>query len=161
MKPVTTSVRIDRPREDVFSFLDVLANHAQFTDHMLVDWSVEGPAAGVGGKARMRANVPGEQWLEMEVLESVPPVRTVEETVGAHGKRRTRGTYTLDELPDGGTDVHFQLEYLQAPLSERLRAPLIRAYIRRANAKAMRRLGETLAPSPHDDSGSNPASLID
>lgn len=144
MKPVTASVRIDRPREDVFSFLDVLANHAQFTDHMLVDWSFEGPPAGVGGKARVRANVPGQQWMQMEVLESVPPVRTVEETVGAHGKRRTRGTYTLDELPDGATDVHFQLDYLAAPLSERLAAPLIRAYMRRANAKALRRLGETL-----------------
>lgn len=145
MKPVTASVRIDRPREDVFSFLDVLANHEQFTDHMLVDWSFDGPAVGVGGKARMRANAPGEQWMEMEVLESVPPVRTVEETVGAHGKRRTRGTYTLDALPDGATDVHFQLEVLEAPLSERLGAPLVRAYMRRANAKAMRRLGLTLA----------------
>ena len=145
MKPVTVSVRIDRAREDVFSFLDVLANHAQFTDHMLVDWSFDGPAAGVGGKARMRANVPGEQWMEMEVIESVSPVCTVEESVGARGKRRTRGTYTLDALPDGATDVHFQLEVLEAPLSERLATPLIRAYMRRANAKAMHRLGETLA----------------
>ena len=120
MKPVTASVRIDRPRADVFSFLDVFANHVQFTDHMLVDWSFDGPATGVGGKARMRANAPGEQWIEMEVVESVPPVRTVEQAVGAHGKRRTRGTYTLHELPGGATDVHFQLEYLEAPLSERL-----------------------------------------
>jgi hypothetical protein len=145
MKPLTACVRIDQPREDVFSFLDVLANHAQFNDHMLVDWSFEGPAAGVGAKARMRANVPGEQWVQVEVLESVRPVRSVEETVGAHGKRRTRGTYTLDALPDGATEVHFQFEVLQAPLSERLAAPLIRAYMRRANTKAMRRLGQTLA----------------
>lgn len=145
MKPVTASVRIDRPREDVFSFLDVLANHAQFTDHMLVGWSFDGPAVGVGGKARVRARGPGGQWMDMEVLESVRPVRTVEQTVGAHGKRRTRGTYTLRTLPDGATNVHFQLEYLHAPLAERLTAPLIRAYMRRANSKAMRRLGETLA----------------
>jgi len=92
MKPVTVSVRIDRSREDVFSFLDALVNHQQLTDHMLVDWTVDGPAAGLGGKARLRANVPGNQWMEMEVVESVPPVRTVEETVGAHGKRRTCGT---------------------------------------------------------------------
>ena len=145
MKPITVSVRVDRPREDVFSFLDVLANHERFTDHMLVDWSFDGPAVGVGGKARMRAKVPGEQWMELEVLESAPPVRTVEETVGAHGRRRTRGTYTLDELPGGATDVHFQLEYLAAPLSERFAAPLVRAYMRSANAKAMRRLAQTLA----------------
>jgi len=149
MRPVTASVRINRPREAVFSFLDVLANHAQFTDHMLVDWSFDGPAAGVGAKARMRANVPGEQWLEIEVLESVSPIRTVEETVGAHGKRRTRGTYTLDELPDGATDVHFRFEVIQAPVSERLAAPLVRAYTRRANAKAIRRLGQTLTV-PHE-----------
>lgn len=147
MKPVTASVQINRPREDVFSFLDVFANHAQFTDHMLVDWSFDGPTVGVGGKARVRAKGPGGQWMDMEVLESVPPVRTVEQTVGAGGKRRTRGTYTLDELPDGANDVHFQLEVLNAPLSERLTAPLVRAYMRRANAKAMRRLGQTLTSS--------------
>jgi hypothetical protein len=145
MKPISVSVRVDRPREEVFAFLDVLANHVQFTDHMLIDWSFDGPAAGVGGKARERANMPGERWMETEVLESVPPVRTVEETVGANGKRRTRGTYTLEELPGGATEIHFQLEYLEAPGSERLAAPLIRAYMKRANAKAMRRLGEALA----------------
>ena len=89
---------------------------------MLVDWTVDGPAAGLGGKARLRANVPGNQWMEMEVVESVPPVRTVEETVGAHPWH-----YTLDEWPDGATDVQSQLEYLEAPLSARLAAPLIRA----------------------------------
>jgi hypothetical protein len=148
MRPISSSVRINRMREDVFSFLDVLANHVQVTDHMLVDWSCEGPAAGVGARARARANLPGEQWVDIEVLESVPPIRTVEESVGARGKRRTRGTYTLDALPDGATDVHFQLEVIKAPLSERLAAPLIRAYLKRANAKAIGRLGQTLTV-PH------------
>ena len=147
MKPIFVSVRVDRPRDEVFAFLDVLANHVQFTDHMLIDWSFDGPVAGVGGKARERANMPGEHWMDTEVLESVPPIRTVEETVGANGKRRTRGTYTLEELPGGATDIHFQLEYLEAPGPERLAAPLIRAYMKRANAKAMRRLGEALAHS--------------
>jgi hypothetical protein len=147
MKPISVSVRVGRPREEVFAFLDVLANHVQFTDHMLTDWSFDGPVAGVGGKARERANIPGEHWMETEVIESVRPVRTVEETVGAGGRRRTRGTYTLDELPGGATDIRFQLEYLEAPGSERLAAPLIRAYMKRANARAMRRLGEALARS--------------
>src|SRR6516225_12436329 len=70
MKPISVSVRVDRSREEVFAFLDVLANHVQFTDHMLIDWSFDGPAAGVGGKARERANMPGEHWMETEVLES-------------------------------------------------------------------------------------------
>jgi hypothetical protein len=149
MKPITVSVRVERPRDEVFAFLDVLTNHVSFTDHMLVDWSFAGPPAGAGAKARMRANAPGNNWMEAEVLESVPPVRTVEETIGANGHRRTRGTYTLDRLPDGATNVRFQLEYLETPRSERLAAPLMRAYMKHANAKAMRRLGEALErPEP-------------
>jgi hypothetical protein len=117
---------------------------------MLADWSFDGPLAGVGGKARVRANLPGEQRMETEVLESVSPNRTVEETVGADGVRRTRSTYTLGVLPSGATHAQFQLEYLEAPGSERLARPLIRAHMERANATAMRRLGEALARAePH------------
>ena len=149
MKPITVSVRVDRPREEVFSFLDVLANHEAFTDHMLVDWTLSGPVAGVGARARMRAPLPGpKDWLELEVLESEAPVRTVEETVGANGRRRTRGTYTLDALPGGGTLVRFELAFVEVPGRERMLAPLLRGWLARANATAMARLGETLAQRP-------------
>lgn len=151
MKPITVSVRVNRPREEVFAFLDVLANHASFTDHMLVGWSFEGPPAGVGAKGRMRAKGAGQNWMAVEVLAAQPPVSTVEETVGAGGRRRTRGTYTLDELPDGGTDIHFKLEYLEVPRAERLAAPLIRVYMKQANAKAMRRLREALEHAERGD----------
>lgn len=145
MKPINVSVRVDRPREEVFAFLDVLANHEPFTDHMLIDWSYSGPASGVGAKARMRARVPGpKDWADMEVLAAEPPAKIVEEAVGAGGRRRTRGTYTLAERPGGGTEIRFELVYLEAPPVERIAAPLIRAWLQRANAKAMRRLGATL-----------------
>lgn len=148
MKPISVSVKVDRPRDEVFPFLDALANHEQFTDHMLVDWTYSGPAAGIGAKARMRANVPGpKDWIDMEVIAAQAPVTTVEESVGAKGRRRTRGTYTLEELPGGGTHVRFELAYVKMPLSERLMAPLLRAWLKRGNEKAMRRLGETLAAS--------------
>jgi hypothetical protein len=148
MKPITVSVQVDRRREEVFAFLDVLANHEPFTDHMLVDWSYSGPAAGVGAKAHMRANVPGpKDWIDMEVIAGQAPVSTVEESVGAKGRRRTRGTYTLEELPGGGTNIRFELAYLEMPRSERLFAPLLRAWLQRGNERAMRRLGETLARS--------------
>jgi hypothetical protein len=146
VKPIDVSVQVDRPREQVFAFLDVLANHEPFTDQMLVDWSFSGPAAGVGAKARMRANVPGpKDWIDMEVVASRAPVTSVEESVGAKGRRRTRGTYTLEELPRGCTNIRFKLEYVEMPLSERLMAPLLRAWLKRGNETAMRRLGETLA----------------
>ena len=86
-----------------------------------------------------------KEWLELEVLESEAPVRTVEETVGARGRRRTRGTYTLEETPDGGTLIRFELGFLQVPPHERVLGPLMRGWLARANEKAMVRLGEELA----------------
>lgn len=152
MKPITVSVRVERSREEVFAFLDVLANHEPFTDHTLVEWSYAGPAAGVGARARMRANVTGRShWIDMEVISAEAPVTIVEQSVGANGRRRTRGTYTLEPLPGGGTDIRFELSYLETPWFDRLAAPLLRAWLKRANAKAMRRLGETLASAPPAD----------
>src|SRR6476469_8850482 len=127
MKPIVVSTHIDRPREEVFAFLDVMANHEPFTNHMLVDWTYSGPASGVGAKARMRAKAPGpKQWADMEVVAATPPETIVEQAVGAGGRRRTQGTYTLSDAPGGGTDVQFELRYLEAPAGERLAAPLVR-----------------------------------
>jgi hypothetical protein len=146
MKPVSGSVEVPQSREEVYDFLDVLANHEQFTDHFLLDWQISGPAGGVGAKARMRVKTPGpDDWLDMEVIEAVAPRTTTEESVSAKGRRRTRGTYVLDELPGGGTRITFELAWLQAPLRERLTAPLTRAVVRRANAKSLQRLAQTLA----------------
>ena len=145
MRTIVVSTPIDRPRTEVFAFLDVLANHEPFTNHMLIDWTFEGPAAGVGAKAQMRPNAPNaNDWVLMEVIASTPPETIVQEAVGARGKRRTRGTYTVRERPDGGTDVTFALELLEAPRAEELVAPLMRLWLLRANGKAMKRLRKTL-----------------
>ena len=146
MKPVTVAVTVPQSREEVYDFLDVLANHRAFTDHFLVDWELSGPAAGIGARARMRVKSPGpDDWLDMEVKAAERPRMTAEESVGAKGRRRTRGTYVLDELPDGGTRITFELAWLEAPLSERLMAPITRSVVGRANAKALRRLTGVLA----------------
>jgi hypothetical protein len=145
MKPITVSVVVDRPREEVFAHLDVLANHEAFTDHFMHDFSFSGPAAGVGAKARFRTRP--NDWMDLEVLESEAPVRSVERTVGAGGKRVTRGTYTLTERPDGRTLVEFELVYEQGPASERVAAPLVRSILRRANERSMERLREVLEPA--------------
>ena len=149
MKSIIVGVKVPQERHEVFAFLDVLANHEPFTDHVLVDWSFDGPRAGVGAKARMRANVRGpKQWLDMEVISADAPVTSTEESIGANGRRRTRGTYTLKDLPDGGTDIQFELAYLAVPPIERMFGPFIRASMKRANAKAMRRLSQTLSELP-------------
>src|SRR3954454_15945042 len=138
MTPITVSVDVDRPREEVFAFLDVLANHEPFTNHMLVDWSYDGPAKGVGAKARFRPNMPGPKlWSDLEVTGAQGPETIIEATVSAGRKRRTRGTYTLQEKPGGGTHVQFELAFVETPLMDRLGAPLTRGWLKKANAKAM------------------------
>jgi hypothetical protein len=148
LKPIRVSVDVDRPREEVFGFLDVLANHEAFTDHMLVDWEYDGPAAGVGARARMRATAPGRaDPIEMVVVAATESARIVEESATPDGRRRTRGTYTLDTLPGGGTRVRFELRFVDTLWTDRLAAPLLRGWLKSANATAMRRLGATLGAS--------------
>ena len=83
----------------------------------------------------MRVKTPGRAgWMDLEVIDAHPPWRSTEESVGARGRRRTRGTYTLEELAEGGTRITFELEWLRMPLSERLAAPLTRGVVRRSSA---------------------------
>jgi hypothetical protein len=145
VKPVTVSTTVSRPRQEVFEYLDTLANHEGFMDHLFVDWSFSGPARGVGAKARARVDAPSSrEWAEFEVVEAEAPTRLVEQGVSASGKRHTRGTYRLEELPEGGTKISFELAWTAVPRSERLLPPLARLFIRRANGRAMRRLAKQL-----------------
>jgi Polyketide cyclase / dehydrase and lipid transport len=146
MKPVTVEIEVPQRREEVFDFLDVLGNHEEFTDHLLVHWSLDGPQRGVGARARMFVKGPRltEDQLDMEVVEAKRPVSTTEESVSASGHRRTRGTYLLEDIPAYGTRISFRFEWLEAPLIERLAAPLTRSVVRRANERSLQRLAETL-----------------
>jgi hypothetical protein len=146
MHPVTVSIDVPQSREDVYEYLDVLANHRQFTDHMMRNWRLEGPDRGVGGRASVEAVIGGRaEPIEIEVIEAEPPLRTVERNTGAGGRRVATGTYTLDESPGGGTRITFEYAWQQAPLSERLLAPLVGRVMRRALDTAMQRLAAQLA----------------
>src|ERR1700722_9841372 len=141
MQPVTVRVEVPQPPGVVFDFLDVMANHEQFTDHMLRDWEYSGPPTGVGAKARVKVTVAGQtDTVDMEVIDAERPAKIVEQNVGAGGRRRATGTYTLAELPSGGTRIEFEYRWLEAPLSERLFAPVARSVLRRGNQQAMARL---------------------
>lgn len=148
MKPVTVSVTVDRPRQEVFDHLNVLANHEAFCDHFLVDWQLSGPPAGVGGKVRLRALAPGRsEWVELTVVAAQEPSRTVEETLGAGGRRLSRGTFTLTEAGPGATEVTFEFLLVRSPLYERPLAPLVRPWLVKQNARALERLKQQLEAS--------------
>jgi hypothetical protein len=149
VKPVSVSVEVPNPPHEVYEFLDVLGNHESFMDHFMVDWQLSGPTRGVGAKANVRVKATAEKdWTDVEIVEADSGRRLVEETIGgSRGKRRTRGTYLLEALPDGGTGISFELEFLEMPTGERLMGPVNRAYVKRVNRKAMRRLAERLTAS--------------
>ena len=145
MKPVTVSAEVAAFPARVFEHLDTLANHEAFLDHYLVDWRFSGAKRGVGAKARALVDAPGSQdHFEFEVIESEAPYEIVEQGVSSGGKRKTRGTYRLEQLPDGGTRIEFELAFEALPRSERLAPFLTRAFAKRVNAKAMRRLAKQL-----------------
>jgi hypothetical protein len=146
MKPVTASIDVPQPRESVYSYLDVMANHEPFTDHMLIDWRYSGPPSGVGSKAHVTTKLGGiTDEAEIEVVEVEPGRMIRERNVGAKGKRVAHGTYELSDLPDGGTRIQFTWALQQAPLADRALAPVLRGMLTRGNAKAMRRLAAQLA----------------
>jgi hypothetical protein len=157
MHPITVSIDVPQSREDVYAYLDVLANHRRFTDHMMRNWRLEGPERGVGGKARVDAVVGGRtDPIEIEVIEAEPPLRNVERNVGANGRRVGTGTYTLEELADGSTRVTFEYAWQLVPLSERLLAPLVSRTMRRALTTAMERLAGQLRADPVVSRGTTP-----
>ena len=152
MKPVKVSIQVPYSREDVFDFLDVMANHEPFTNHVLRDWEYSGPDRGIGSKARVHVSVgPRTDTVDIEVVDAERPVKIVERNTGAGGRRIANGTYTLRELPDGSTGIEFEYTWREVPLSERVMSPVVRSMLRRANERAMQRLAERLAQRRNGD----------
>ncbi|HEY5875231.1 MAG TPA: SRPBCC family protein [Ilumatobacteraceae bacterium] len=146
IKPVIVSVTVPQRPEHVFDFLDLMANHEPFNDHLMRDWELSGPERGIGSKARVHTRALGmSDVVDIEVIDAEAPIRIVERNVAAKAGRTGEGTYTLEPLPDGGTRITFEYRWVVAPMIDRLTAPLARAYLRRNNETAMRRLAAQLA----------------
>src|SRR3954452_5872784 len=147
--PVTVSIDVPQPRADVYAFLDVMANHERFTDHMLVDWKLSGPPAGVGSQAGVTTKVGGiTDHAEIEVVEAEPGRMIKERNFANKGRRVATGTYTLSDLPAGGTHVEFTFAFERVPAFERPLTGLMRRRIRKDNERAMTRMAEVLAAEP-------------
>jgi len=136
MKPVTVTTTIERPREDVHAVLEDLMNHESFTDHFLTDFQRTETGIRVKGKG-------GGGWMEITPVESTPERIVEEGRSGRGGRRHTKGIYEL-EPQDGSTVVSFTNEIEPAGVGDRLAAPLIRAYLRKQNGRALERLKEQL-----------------
>ncbi|MGN6168660.1 MAG: SRPBCC family protein [Solirubrobacteraceae bacterium] len=146
MRPVRASVDVPYRREQVYDFLDVMANHEPFTNHMMRDWEYSGPERGVGSKARVKTDLGAGRTdvVEIEVISGERPVKIIEQNTGAGGRRVANGTYILEELPGGHTRVTFEYSWQRAPLSERLAAPIVRHIVHGRTQEAMQRLAQEL-----------------
>ena len=149
MEPFTVSTTISRPREQVYEYLSDIANHAEFTDHYLVDWHLtreESVGQGAGARFRIKAPMNRFAWADVTFIEMQPPFRIVERGRGGKYNRiRMLGTYTLSPGPADTTRVQFTWETEPALLSDRLMESFGgRSWARRKAAKSMRRLRSIL-----------------
>jgi uncharacterized membrane protein len=147
--PVSISITIAKPRDEVFEYLADIANHAEFTDHYLVDWHLtreDSYGAGAGARYKVEAPLSRFTWADSTFVEVVAPRRLLE--VGRTGKFnriRTRGVYELDTAPGDSTLVTFTFESQTKVLSDRLLESLgARSWLKRKNRKALRRLRSIL-----------------
>jgi uncharacterized protein YndB with AHSA1/START domain len=149
VNPLTVSIVVSAPREQVFDYLQDIANHAEFTDHYLVDWHLTRiDSVGRGAGARFRVKAPRNRfsWADVTFTEVDRPHKIVE--VGRTGKNnriRTLGVYELAPAETGTTRVRFTLQTIPVTISDRLLEALgARRWMRRNNQRAMRRLRSIL-----------------
>lgn len=145
MQAFTVTIDIALPREQVFEYLADIANHAEFTDHYLVDWHLtREDSHGLGAGARFRVKAPLNRfaWADMTLAEVEAPARLVERGRGGKFNRiRMIGTYTLAEPQAGNTRVQYSFETDAKVLSDVIGESLGgRAWTKRKAKRSLRRL---------------------
>jgi len=149
--PFTVDVIIERPRAEVFEYLADIANHAEFSDHYLVDWRLtREDSYGEGAGARFRARQPLNRfpWGDTTLTEVEPLRRIVERgRQGKYNRIRTLGIWELEDGPGGAgtTRVRFSFETLpKYPTDKVQELAGARPWRKRQAAKALRRLARIL-----------------
>jgi len=145
MEPFTVSTTIQKPREQVYEYLADIANHAEFSDHYLVDWHLtrtDTYGRGAGARFRVKAPLQRFSWADMVLAELEPPFKILEHGRGGKYNRiRRLGIYTLQPASGGGTRVQYTFETEPSQLSDKLIENFgIRSWNKRKAGKAMRRL---------------------
>jgi uncharacterized protein YndB with AHSA1/START domain len=143
--PITVTVTIAKPREEVFAYLQDIANHAEFTDHFLVDWHLtREDSVGVGAGARYKVTAPLTRfpWGDSTITEVDAPRRLVEQgRSGKFNRIRTLGVYELETATRDSTRLTFTFQSQPKTPSDRFLESLGGSgWLKRKNAKAMRRL---------------------
>jgi uncharacterized protein YndB with AHSA1/START domain len=143
--PFTVSVNIALPREQIFEYLADIGNHAEFTDHYLVDWHltrIETYGQGAGARFRVKAPLNRFAWADMTIADLQPPFKIVERGRGGKFNRiKMIGTYEIFEVHPGVSRVEYTYETDAHVPSDVIAENLFgRVWAKRKAARAMRRL---------------------
>lgn len=143
--PFTVSATIARPREEIYEYLSDIANHAEFTDHYLVDWHLtreDSHGRGAGARFKVKAPLSRFSWADMTLAELQPPFRIIARGRGGKFNRiRMLTTWTLSPGQGNSTKVEYTLDTDARLLSDRLHDGLIgRRWNKRQAGRALRRL---------------------
>jgi uncharacterized protein YndB with AHSA1/START domain len=146
MDPVTLTTTIARPREEVFEYLADVANHAEFTDHCLVDWHLtreDSYGRGAGGRFRTKSRFDRFSYGDLTLVELDPPARILATgRAGRFNRVRTRSEWKLSDDGRGGTRVEFETASEPATFADRRMEKLlrVRASTTRCHRRALDRL---------------------
>jgi uncharacterized protein YndB with AHSA1/START domain len=149
MDPVSATVTIDRPREQVFDYLADIANHPEFSDHYMKQWRltrVDSYGRGAGARFKLDAPLDRFAWGDMTFIEVERPYRIV--AAGRSGKFNRNKTWTEWTLePDGAaTRVNVTTESEPALPTDKLMEAFSRRrrWTRRGLGRSLRRLQSIL-----------------
>jgi uncharacterized protein YndB with AHSA1/START domain len=143
--PVKVSVEVARPRQQVFDYVDVVANQEAWRKNLYKDWRFEGPKRGVGAIAWATTDAPtSNERIEIKVVASQTPEEIVGEIESAHGKRQTTETYRFTEVGEGRTRIELEFVWRKVPKSERIAPFVSRAFMARAQGKSLKLLAAQL-----------------
>jgi uncharacterized protein YndB with AHSA1/START domain len=149
MDPITASITIDRPREEVFEYLADIANHPEFSDHFLKEWRltrVESYGRGAGARYKVDAPLDRFSWADMTFIEVEPPHRIV--AAGRGGKFNRNKTWTTWTLTPAGnaTRVEVTTESEPALPTDKFIEAVTRrrGWYKRGLGKSLRRLQSIL-----------------
>ena len=148
MDPVTSTVTIDRSPEEVFDYLNDVANHAEFTDHYLKDFRLtREDTLGVGAGARFRVDAPLNRfsWADIVITTAERPRRIVQRgRTGKYNRIRLLSTYAIEQHA-GAVRVSLTTETETPRMpSDKLMDALAKGWFKRKQGRALRRLRSIL-----------------
>jgi uncharacterized protein YndB with AHSA1/START domain len=150
MDPVSASVTIDRPREEVFDYLADIANHQEFSDHYLKQWRLTRiDSYGRGAGARFKIDAPLDRfgWGDMTFIEVERPHRIVAAgRAGKFNRNKTWTEWTLEPEGSSTTRVEVTTESEPALPTDRMMEALTRrrSWAKRGLRRSLSRLQSIL-----------------